>query len=129
MPPLFFFLNFLLPFPAFFAIYPPTLKIFVFNFQHRYKKQRRLRHSAPHIPPMTSNLETCILTLIAQTAKFSPFLHLKTFLNFVKWVYALQNYFILSNCTDGFKKYGKILIKLFLLINVRGCFIFYCEEK
>jgi hypothetical protein len=65
---------------------------------------------------MASNLEKYVLTLIAQTSKFSPFLHLKTFLNFVKSLYALQNYFILSDCVDGFKKYGKILIKLFLLI-------------
>ena len=65
---------------------------------------------------MASNLETCVLTLIVQTAKFFPFPNLKTFLNFVKWVYELQNFFILSDCVDSFKKYGKILIKLFLLI-------------
>jgi hypothetical protein len=31
-------------------------------------------------------------------------------------VHELQNYFILSDFVDGFKKYGRISIKLFLLI-------------
>jgi len=128
MPPLFFFLNFLLPFPAFFAIYPPILKIFVFNFQHRYKKQRRLCHSVPHIP-YGIQLGNMRLNSHCTNCKIFPFSKFKNFFNFCQVPVRVTKLFILSDCTDGFKKYGKILIKLFLLINVRGCFILYCEEK